>query len=187
MEDLIDLFLSLSLSHSLLYFIFFLRIHTHPIQRNSKWVRKPRRKILWKYVSHCVSWQVRSMLDKSQTEMYWAQRTNNIYNVCQYLKYAILAMSLLSIIKISSLFMPKKHLVGLDTIHIFFSSHAHMHIFTWGSMIFKNTDGGKIFFLCFLTMWEFCSLVCAVYWIIKKKKILILALMRIYFGTRQAN
>lgn len=168
MEDLIDLFLSLS--HSLLYFIF-LRIHTHPIQRNSKWVRKPRRKILWKYVSHCVSWQVRSMLDKSQTEMYRAQRTNNIYNVCQYLKYAILAMSLLSIIKISSLFMPKKHLVGLDTIHIFFSSHAHMHIFTWGSMIFKNTDGGKdFFFFCAFWLCESFALLCVQSIGLSKKK-----------------
>lgn len=49
---------------------------------------------------------------------------------------------------VSSLFMPKKHLVGLDTIHMFFSSHTHMHIFTRGSMVFKHIDGRK--FLCVL-------------------------------------
>lgn len=95
---------------------------------------------------------VRSVTDRNLLS------TNNIYNVSHYLNYTILARSLLSDIEIfSSLFMLNKHLVGPD---IFFSLHAHMHIFTQGSM-FSNTFMGKTFCVCvcvcFLIIWEFHS------------------------------
>lgn len=131
------------------------RIHTHPVQWKSKWDRKPRRKILWKYVFLCVSWQFRSILDQSQTKMYWAQRTKNIYNVCHYLNYAILAMSLLSDIEIfSSLFMLKKHLVGLDT---YFSVYTHTCTFSHEAH-FQHIHGMNFCVcVCFFIIWEFHS------------------------------
>lgn len=104
-------------------------------------------------------------------------------------------MSLFSITEIvSSLFMPKKHLVGLDTIHMFFSSHAHMHIFTRGSMVFKHIDGRKFLCVLFDHVTVLLSCMCSDYQKNKQTKKNIQPSIwhlvineNIYFGTRQAN
>lgn len=136
--SLIDLFLSLC-------FISFSRIHTHPVQRKSKWVRK-------RFL--CVSWQFRSMLDQSQKCIEHKEQIT--YNVCHYLNDAILAMSLLSDIEFFSyLFMLKKHSWIGHNSHLFQFTRTHAH-FHRRLHNFQHIHGRNLF-LCFLIIWEFHS------------------------------